>query len=140
MSKPGRLSVLALACVLAAPAAFARGGIPVARCSDTRAGNWAEATGVSDPRGDVRVYAIQFKQDIRHVESYDSFDAKMRCLMHELVLPTADLDRDLRADNPTIVVFNEDAGLATIATGSRGPLRAPSQRTVRRIRRTSPAR
>lgn len=95
-------------------------------CFDTHAPTWAPATGVADPAGDVRVYAIQYKQEIRHVETYATFERKMRCLVETHVLPTADADGDRVADLdvPVIVVFNEDAGLATLGTGTRG---APSR-------------
>jgi hypothetical protein len=43
----------------------------------------------------------------------------MRCLVEELVMPRAGDDDDGKADRPTIVAFNEDAGLATVATGTR---------------------
>lgn len=89
-------------------------------CTALRAERWLDARGVADDDGDVRVYAIQFKQEIRHVVSHEAFDRKMRCLVEELVLPTADEDGDGRADGTTIVALNEDAGLATIAAGTRG--------------------
>ena len=64
--------------------------------------------------GAPRVFAIQFKQDVRHVVSYASFRAKVECTLRELVVP------HLARDRPNVVAFNEDVGLATIATGSRG--------------------
>ena len=123
-------AAMAVAAVLAALAP-ARAH-PGHGCAETRADRWAEASGVEDPTGEVRVYAIQFKHEIRHVRSHQTFDRKMRCLVEELVMPTADVDGDGRADEPTIVVLNEDAGLATIAAGTRGvPARAAAARGVK---------
>ena len=101
----------------------------VEECQALRPDRWAPAIG--SPREDaaLRVVALQFKQDVRHVETYEDFRTKMRCLMEEHVVPV--LDDDL----PTLVVFNEDIGLMTLAVGSRGatvreqaatPLRAPA--------------
>src|SRR3546814_8477429 len=60
--------------------------------------------------------------EIRNVVSYDSFRTKMRCLVEDHVVPV------MKAGRPTLAVFNEDAGLMTIATGTRGALvRAQAQ-------------
>jgi len=64
--------------------------------------------------GAPRVFAMQFKQDARHVETYDSFRVKIECMVREYVVP-----RKVRG-RPNVVAFNEDIGLFTIATGSRG--------------------
>lgn len=118
-------AALAVVCTLPAHAS----GAGSAGCEDLRPTPWAAATGAPDPAGDVRVYAIQYKQELRHVETYDSFRRKTECLIEDLVLPTADGDGDGTADGPTIVVFNEDAGLATLGTGSRGvPARLIAER------------
>jgi hypothetical protein len=83
---------------------------------------------VPDPRGTLRVFGIQYKQAIRHVRSYRSFDTAMRCLMEDFVVP------HLHPGRPALVVFPEDVGLMTLAVGDRGsgvrrqaagPLRAP---------------
>ncbi len=98
-------------------------------CEALRPDRWAPAIGSPRPDAAMRVVALQFKQDVRHVATYDDFRTKMRCLMEEHVVPV--LDDDL----PTLVVFNEDIGLMTLAVGSRGatvreqaatPLRAPA--------------
>ncbi len=60
------------------------------------------------------MFAIQFKQEARHVETYASFRTKMECLVREFVLPR------LARGRPNVVALNEDVGLFTIATGSRG--------------------
>jgi hypothetical protein len=57
---------------------------------------------------------MQFKQDLANVVTYDAFQAKVECLIRARVLPR------LAAGRPNVVVFNEDIGLMTIATGSRG--------------------
>lgn len=112
------------ATLVIALALSALGGGPVAHaghpsgCTPLRAHRNAPATGVARAdvvsRDGVRAFAMQFKQDIRHVETYATFRAKMRCLMEEYVVP------NLSGDVPNLVVFNEDIGLATLATGSRG--------------------
>jgi len=66
--------------------------------------------GASTPR----VFAIQFKQDVRHVVTYATFRTKMECLVREWVVPR------LAPGRPNVVALNEDVGLATIATGTRG--------------------
>jgi glycerophosphoryl diester phosphodiesterase len=49
-------------------------------CAALRADRWAPAVGAPDPAGRLRVVGLQFKQDVRHVETYDTFRTKMRCL------------------------------------------------------------
>lgn len=97
-------------------------------CAALRPHRSAPATGSTDPRGDLRVVGIQFRQDVRYVASYAAFRTKMRCLVEQYVVPHE------KPGEPTLVVFNEDIGLMTLATGSRGaavrqqaatPLRAP---------------
>ncbi len=61
-----------------------------------------------------RMFAMQFKQDIANVETYESFRTKIECMVREYV-------KGRRAKGrPNVVAFNEDVGLMTIATGSRG--------------------
>ena len=76
----------------------------------------------------MRVVAIQYKQDIRHVTTYAEFRQTMRCLVETFVVPLRVPGR------PTLAVFNEDIGLMTLGVGTRGagvrtlagsPLRAP---------------
>ncbi|ROH91677.1 hypothetical protein ED208_04630 [Stagnimonas aquatica] len=93
-----------------------------ATCEALRPARWRPASGAPQTGAKLRAFAIQYKQEIRHVESYGQFRLKMRCLMEEQVVP------HLRADLPALVVYNEDAGLMTIASGSRGALvRAQAQ-------------
>ncbi|MEQ1440403.1 hypothetical protein AAG565_13675 [Fontimonas sp. SYSU GA230001] len=101
---------------------------PAQICAALRPPRWQAATGLPDANGRLRVVGIQFKQDVRHVVSYDSYRTKMRCLVEDHAVPL------MQPDRPMLVVFNEDIGLMTLATGSRGapvrsqaatPLRAP---------------
>jgi len=61
----------------------------------------------------LRVFAIQYEQSPAYVKSYATFTHKMDCLIREYVLPH-------RGPGVNLVVLNEDTGLATLATGSRG--------------------
>lgn len=73
--------------------------------------------GVSDASrgsGPLRVFAIQYKQQAAYATTYQTFAAKMDCLMRDYVVPHLDRSKT------NLVVFNEDIGLATLATGSRG--------------------
>jgi glycerophosphoryl diester phosphodiesterase len=64
--------------------------------------------------GAPRVFAMQFKQELRHVVSYGSFRRKIECMIRRYVVPFKARHR------PNVVAFNEDVGLMTLATGSRG--------------------
>ena len=112
-----------------APVAAAGDRPDAATCRSLRAPTWRPASGVVDRRGDLRVVALQFAQDVRHVETYADFRSAMRCLVETFVVPHR------RPGVPTLAVFNEDIGLMALATGSRGalvreqartPLRAPA--------------
>lgn len=115
-----RLCALVLALALGAPTAG------VARASDRcqryrdLAGNRTERPADALPgSGRLRVFAIQYKQLVDYVESYATFADKMECLLIDYVLPYR------HPGKVELVVFNEDIGLATLATGSRGaPARA----------------
>ena len=61
-----------------------------------------------------RVFAIQFKQDLENVVSYDAFRTKIECLVREYVRPR------MADDRPNVIALTEDVGLMTLATGSRG--------------------
>ncbi|MGI8557179.1 MAG: hypothetical protein ACR2ND_02535, partial [Solirubrobacteraceae bacterium] len=68
-----------------------------------------------DPKpGAPRVFAIQFKQDPANVASYSAFARAVDCVMRREVVPYRARRR------PNVVVFDEDIGLMTIATGRRG--------------------
>ncbi len=86
-----------------------------AACRRARASRTMPLVKALDREPDApRVFAMQFKQDVRHVESYASFRTKIECMILDYVKPR------LARDRPNVVAFNEDIGLLTIATGSRG--------------------
>jgi hypothetical protein len=97
-------------------------------CEALRPPRWAPTIGAPDPRGDLRVVGLQYKQDVDNVQTYDTFRTAMRCLVEDHVVPLQ------QPGKPMLVVFPETIGLMTIATGRRGalvreqaatPLRAP---------------
>ena len=96
------------------PAAGGPGVPPGTDCAALRPATWLPATGQAAPGAALRVVGMQYKQDVRHVADYDSFRTKMRCLMEEHAVPL------MRPRLPMLVVFNEDIGLMTLATGARG--------------------
>ena len=77
------------------------------------AGAWHHRGPGPAPQG-LRVFAMQLKQEARHVETYASFRTKIECMIRARVLPR------LVHGAPNVVAFNEDIGLMTLATGSRG--------------------
>lgn len=88
-------------------------------CAALRPARWQAASGLAQDGVKLRVVAMQYKQEIRHVVDYASFRTKMRCLMEEHAVPV------MRPGLPMLVVYNEDAGLMTLASGTRGaPVRA----------------
>jgi hypothetical protein len=116
---------LALAGAAAAPSAASAD--PTAEtCDEARAPDFVPPTGVADDAGTLRVFALQMRQHVRHVETYEDFDTKVRCLFEDQVRD------DLATDRPNLVVYPEYAGLATLATGSRGaPARAVAEGPTR---------
>ncbi len=105
------------ACLAVLGAGPAAAGASFARpsCGGFYAHRSAPAGLALDARpGAPRVFAIQYKQDAHSVVSYTSFRTKIECLLRRYVLP------HLARLRPNVVVFNEDVGLATFATGSRG--------------------
>lgn len=91
-------------------------GLPLASApaaaSCQRPHRWRAATGTTDPRGDLRVIGVQAKQDVSHVASYAAYRQWVDCLARDFVDPYK--------HGTTLVVFNEDIGLMTLATGPRG--------------------
>ncbi len=87
-----------------------------AQCEQARASRQAGTVeALYRPRRDMpRVFAMQLKHEGRHVASYASFRTKIECMIREHVVPR------LSRRNPNVIAFNEDVGLATIATGARG--------------------
>ena len=61
-----------------------------------------------------RVFAMQFKQEVANVTTYRTFRTKIVCMIRQYVVP------HLARHRPNIVAFNEDIGLMTLGTGSRG--------------------
>jgi len=61
-----------------------------------------------------RVFAIQFKQALENVTTYERFRKKIECIIREYVKPR------MADDRPNVVALTEDVGLMTLATGSRG--------------------
>ena len=86
-----------------------------AECLGARAGLHGPPVVARSPApGAPRVFAMQFMQELRHVRSYSSFRTKIECTIREYVVPR------MARGRPNLVAFNEDVGLMTIATGSRG--------------------
>lgn len=86
-----------------------------AQCAEARANRTLAPIVSYDPKpGSVRVFAMQFKQELRNVATYQSFRTKIECMILDDVVP------HLAAGRPNLVVFNEDIGLMTLATGTRG--------------------
>ena len=124
----GGVAVLLSALSLSLPAPARAAAAVDPGCAASHPQRWAEATGVTDPHGTLRVVAIQWKQEVSRVTSYAAFRQAVRCTIEEQVVPHE------RAGEPTLVVFDEDVGLMTAAAGARGaelraqlstPLRAP---------------
>ncbi len=121
-------ALLAAPLALAAPAAAAAHTPPAvaleeaippppgaAACRRARASRSLAPIVTLDPRpGAPRVFALQFRQEMRHVVSYASFRTKIECLLRTWVVPRKARGR------PNVVALTEDIGLATLATGSRG--------------------
>jgi hypothetical protein len=109
----------ALAVALLLPSVASAGSIPpppdAKTCAKTRAGRAVPPGVAYDPKpGAVRVFAMQFKHEVRHVETYETFRTKVECFVREYVKPR------LAQGRVNIVAFNEDIGLMTAGTGSRG--------------------
>jgi hypothetical protein len=84
-------------------------------CAQVRADREVAPIEAYDPRpGAPRVFAMQPKQDVRNVVTYAGFRRKLDCMLRQIVVPRMAWNR------PNVVVFTEDIGLMTIATGSRG--------------------
>lgn len=115
-----RLAILfATAVVVGSAATAVHGSGAVDRSSRAacrQPSRYAPATGTTSPDGDLRVVGIQYDQQVSNVVSYATFRHAMTCLMREFVVPHE------RPGEPTLAVFNEDIGLMTLATGSRGAL------------------
>src|SRR5881398_201475 len=112
-----RLAVAGLlaATAVATAAAATPAGAAQPSCARTFAHRSRPPVLALDPKpGAVRVFAMQFKQEARTVVSLQSFRLKLDCMIRRYVAP------HLARGRPNVVAFNEDIGLATVATGSRG--------------------
>src|SRR5215213_2109963 len=88
-----------------------------AACAQGRAHRTAPPVVTYDRKpGAVRVFAMQFKQDVRHIETYAAFRTKIECIVRDYVVPRLARGRG----SVNVVAFNEDIGLMTAGTGSRG--------------------
>src|SRR3954453_15261070 len=86
-----------------------------ARCAAARAHRTAPPVLALDPRPHApRVFAMQYKQEVGNVVDYGAFRTKIEGLIRDGVVA------HLARGRPNVVAFNEDVGLATIATGTRG--------------------
>ena len=116
--RPLALAVAALVLALV-PVSTATAQAPpsAATCKKVRAQRTAPpiVTYHRKPRA-VRVFAMQFKQEVRHVETYAAFRTKIECMVREYVRPRLARGRGM----VNVVAFNEDIGLMTAGTGSRG--------------------
>jgi hypothetical protein len=99
-----------------APSPAGSGALQVPdKCPGTYAKRHLPPVTSLDPKpGAPRVFAMQFKQEIKNVVSYGTFRRKVRCAIEHYVVP------HLARNRPNVVVFTEDVGLMTLATGSRG--------------------
>jgi glycerophosphoryl diester phosphodiesterase len=64
--------------------------------------------------GAPRVFAMQFKQEVGNATTYGTFRTKIECMIRQYVVP------HMARNRPNVVAFNEDVGLMTLGTGSRG--------------------
>ncbi len=86
-----------------------------AACASTRASNRSKpVVNLYPDKSGPRVFALQYKQDLDNVVSYDSFRKKIECMILDYVVP------NMAKNRPNVVALNEDVGLMTLATGSRG--------------------
>jgi glycerophosphoryl diester phosphodiesterase len=88
-----------------------------AECAQARAERTMPPIEAYSPEpGAPRVFAVQFKQELRHVRSYAAFRTKIECMIR------SDVVSRLAERRPNVIAMNEDVGLMTLATGSRGAL------------------
>ena len=88
-----------------------------ASCTSLRADRWLAPIKALDPHaptGTLRVFAMQFKQEPRHVITYATFLNKLECSIKDTVVPNRVKGRT------SLVLFTEDLGLMAYGIGSRG--------------------
>jgi hypothetical protein len=121
-ARPASL-VLIVGCALAAALGLAREPALAAmpdpptreECAATKAATHLPPIVSRAPAPDApRVFAMQFKQEVANVTTYETFRTKIECMIRQYARGRFAKGR------PNLVAFNEDVGLMTIATGSRG--------------------
>lgn len=86
-----------------------------AACAATRADNLAKpVVNLYPDKSGPRVFALQFKQELDNVVTYDTFRTKIECMIRDYVVP------NMAKNRPNVVALNEDIGMMTLATGSKG--------------------
>ena len=141
--RPLALGVVSATLAIAAQLRRTREPAPpdAATCAKVRAKRTAPPVVTYDrkPRA-IRVFAMQFKQEVRHIETYAAFRVKIECMVREYVKPRLARGRGM----VNVVAFNEDIGLMTAGTGRAAPRpgRSSPTRAARRVARAraSPAR
>jgi hypothetical protein len=113
-----RARLLVFAAAAFAVAAAPAGATPppsAAQCAAARATReLPPAVSLDGRSGAVRVFAMQLKQEVRHVTTYAAYRTKIECMIRDYVVPR------LAPGRVNVVVFDEDVATATLATGSRG--------------------
>jgi hypothetical protein len=103
--------------LLPVPAASAQSPPSAKACAKTNAGRTAPPVIAYDPKpGSVRVFAMQLKHEVRHVQTHAAFRLKIECMIRQYVVPRLARGRGM----VNVVAFNEDVGLMSGATGKRG--------------------
>jgi len=86
-----------------------------AACRASRAENLAKpVVNLYPDKSGPRVFALQFKQELDNVVTYDAFRTKIECMIRDYVVP------HMAKSRPNVVALNEDIGMMTLATGSKG--------------------
>lgn len=116
-TRSGILAAVAALCAIPAMTATRAGAAAPKGCAATSAPRSLPAIVSLEPRkGAPRVFAMQYHQLARSVLTYGSFRKRIDCMIRRYVVPR------LAKGRPNVVVFNEDVGLMTSGTGSRGKL------------------
>jgi hypothetical protein len=111
------LAPLVALALIPVPAASAQNPPSAQACAKTNAKRTVAPVIAYDAKpGAVRVFAMQLKQDVRHVRTYADFHVKIECMLRRYVVPRLARERGM----VNVVAFNEDVGLMTGATGKRG--------------------
>src|SRR3954453_14465555 len=115
--RPLALGVALASLALVLPAAVASAAPSARACATTRAHRAAPpVVSLNAKLRAVRVFAMQPKQEVPHVRTHAAFRTKIECMVREYVRPRLARGRGM----VNVVAFNEDIGLMTAGTGSRG--------------------